>query len=173
MSVSGYVLGGAVELFYLRAYVEHSPNDGVEPPTKAELIEKAHRTALSKYPDPQALFQVSPWTDVVSCEPVFRGSPRCYQGTVFSKATFVRKDEINAPRQVRVSGKSMAYDSPEGKCIERDWANARMKAEHEAEFACNDAIIKTPINVEQRSEQHLDTWYDQSTYVATFNCEGK
>lgn len=167
--LSNYVLG-TTDLIFLRAEVSHNPDDGVAPPTTDDMLNKAHQQALKNYA-PDSLQQVSNWQDYVHyCHPIYRGSSQCYEAGVSARASFIPKEKFNDDWQARVRGSSKAYENIGGKCSPKDWSDARHEAEKDAVFACNGPIINEPMNVERKSSQFLDTYYQECTYTATFKC---
>lgn len=170
MNMANHVLS-TTDLFFLSASLHHGPDDGIPPLTAAELVERAHEKALASYQGEGAIQQVSRWNDVVRCTPVYRGSPLCYEATIYSRASFVQKEYVADDWQVRVNGTSLAHQTRTGKCTQQNWNEAQQNALKEAEFACHGDVVNKPSKVTQTAERFLDTWYDECTYTATFSCQ--
>lgn len=165
---------GFANLIIVEGHFTHSPEDGIPPIPKVEMIEKAHQKALEKLLDESNFMQVSKWQDQVICEPDYKNSPNCYKGTVATKASFVEENRYKDIWQVDLFESvhwhnygDVDYEFTNKNAYERAYSEAIKKAK----FFCNGDIALPPIE-EQRYT--IDGNYDYpclvSIYQATFQC---
>lgn len=175
LAITGIPVFGNTDLIVVTGNAYHSPNLGVPPPLLSELIERAHQNAIDELGTAEAFHQVIAWSDAVKCEPVYRGSPNCYKGSVISTASFVPQKSIDDNWHIKTSAMEDWVDGASewtrNYCKER----ARQKALKEARFFCGYDVVMPPSNVEEHERRVEDAiepghWDIVFTYSATFQC---
>lgn len=170
LALIGSPILGNTDLIVVKGEATHSPDLGVPPPLLSALIEGAHKNAIDKLSTAEAFHQVIAWSDAVKCEPVYRGSPNCYRGSVISTASFVPQKSINDVWQITTSSYAFLWERDDN---ERAIEKTRQETLRDAQFFCGSEVA-TPFDVEEKEVRYQNDetgyWKIHYSYKATYPC---
>lgn len=157
---------GVGNLVLVEGHSYHAPDDTIPDPTKAELIERAHRKGRQSLGDAEQFQQVSAWEDWVQCYSL-DSSPFCWKGDGISKASFVRRENIDEPWHITISGNDRWFAEMTNVAeMERRRECARNSVLKKARFFCGGTVVLPALNFHE--EEDLFRRY---TYTATSNAK--
>jgi len=153
----------ATNLKLVRGYVVHDPEQGLPPPLKTDLIDKAREKALANLGDAEKYQQLSAWHDEIKCTPVYKGSLHCYSADIRSEASFVPVDRLEDTWLIAASGLSDSW-------LNNSRDISYQQALQAANFWCNGKVLLPPI---QEEWNLIGCWKGLSRFLkynATFEC---